>query len=103
MFHEYGCGIPGFNGLYHLLIARTVHGRARHAVVHKEDGIGITFAFRRLLQQLFLIRDAVGFGFQIIIPAQAAIQRRCSGLLFLPRLLQFFLLSRRQTRGFIHL
>ena len=55
VFHEYRRYVPALNGLNHLLKTGPLHGGACDAVVHKKQGVRVTFFFRRLLEN-FLLR-----------------------------------------------
>ena len=76
VFHEHRRYVPAFDGLEHFLQAGTLHGGACNPILHEKQGVRIAPLPRRLLENFLLIADAVGFGVQIIVTAEAAVQRR---------------------------
>lgn len=80
---EHRRNISVLYGLDHLLEAGPVHGCARDPIVHKKQGVRIAFFFCGLLENFFLILDAVGFGVHVIVTAQTAVQGGRSKLVFL--------------------
>lgn len=65
---------PPLDCLDHLIEAGTAKGGACDPIVHKKQGVGVTFLLCHLFQKRLLIGDAVGLVIHIIVTAQATVE-----------------------------